>query len=70
MTKTEKELKELKEDCITLTKKLRELTKEELQEVTGGVVWLYEKSVDDFTMSQSGSRQEVIGNWEIEEHSK
>lgn len=37
MAKTQEELKQLKEEYETLTTKLKELTEEELKQVTGGV---------------------------------
>ena len=37
--KTEKELKELKEEYTDLNKKLAELSEDELKQVTGGVVY-------------------------------
>ena len=37
MTKTQEELKQLKQEYEELTSKLQELSLEELQEVTGGV---------------------------------
>ena len=36
MTKTKEELDQLKQECETLTNKLKELTEEELQQVVGG----------------------------------
>ena len=36
--KTQEELSELKEEVETVNKKLRELTEEELKQVTGGVM--------------------------------
>ena len=36
--KTKEELNTLKEEVETVSRKLRELTKEELEQVTGGVV--------------------------------
>ena len=56
--KTKEELNALKEEVETVSKKLAELTEEELAQVVGGtennstivkdddVVWLYEKSFD------------------------
>ena len=38
MKKTKKELEELKEEVEALDEKLRELTEEELKQVTGGSV--------------------------------
>ena len=38
MTKTKEELEQLKSECETLNNKLRELTEEELNVVTGGEV--------------------------------
>ena len=64
MAKTKQELEMLKQEYITLSNKLKQLTMEELNIVTGGndVIWLYEKSFDD---CQGGSRQNVIGDWTI-----
>lgn len=36
---TQEELNQLKEEYIALTTKLKELTEEELKQVTGGMVW-------------------------------
>ena len=36
MAKTKEELDQLKQECETLTNKLKELTEEELQQVVGG----------------------------------
>ena len=38
MAKTQEELKQLKEEYETLNKKLKELTEDELLQVTGGVI--------------------------------
>ena len=54
--KTEKELKELKEEMEEMSKKPRELTEEELAQVTGGSdvpkqekeIHIYENTLDGF----------------------
>ena len=50
--KTKEELNALKEEVETLNNKLKELTDDELKEVTGGTNvgwdWLYESTIDDY----------------------
>lgn len=73
MAKTKEELVKLKEECESFNSKLKELSEDEMKEVTGGndIIWLFEKSFDTYQASkQQGSIQEVIGGWAIEEHSK
>ena len=38
MAKTKEELKKIKEECEALNNKLKELTEDELKEVTGGAI--------------------------------
>ena len=47
---SKKELNALKEEVETVSKKLHELTEEELVQVTGGfwgLVWIHEATIDD-----------------------
>lgn len=52
MTKTKKELNDLKTEYEALNNKLKELTEDELKEVTGGTDigwdWIYERDIDDY----------------------
>lgn len=62
MAKTKEELNTLKQEIESLTVKLKELSEEELQLVTGGVTWPYGKAFDNgMILCQGGSRQDVIG---------
>ena len=79
MSKTPEELNALKTEYKALTKKLKELTDDELMQVTGGngvlgdeeIIWLYEVSHDaNQAGNPTGSRQAVIGEWDNVEHSK
>ena len=70
--KTQEELKTLKIKYETLNNKLKELNDEELNIVTGGegIEWLKEESYDTYgTNPRRGSRQDIIGDWDIEGHS-
>lgn len=72
MTKTKEELIRIKQEVETMNKKLDELNDEELDIVTGGegIQWLKEESYDAYgTNPQQGSREDVIGDWDIEAHS-
>ena len=67
--KAKEELEKLKEECMVLNSKLKELNDDELKEVTGGIVWLYEESYDVLeAANKTGSIQEVIGGWSNKEH--
>lgn len=72
MAKTNEELNKLKNEYETLNTKLQELTEDELKQVTGGesehFIWLYEQSFDHAPDNRSGSIQDVIGEWSLEEH--
>ncbi len=46
MSKTKEELNAIKEEVETLNEKLHELTDEELEQVTGGEWYFYEKDKD------------------------
>ena len=46
MSKTKEELNALKEEVESVTRKIRELTDEELEQVTGGEWYSYEKDKD------------------------
>ena len=39
MAKTKQELQQLKSECEDMSKKLNELSEDELKEVTGGTIW-------------------------------
>ena len=49
MSKTKEELNKLKEEVESVTRKIRELTDEELEQVTGGEWYSYEKDKDAAT---------------------
>ena len=46
MSKTKEELNKLKEEVESVTRKIRELTDEELEQVTGGEWYFYENDKD------------------------
>ena len=72
MAKTQEELDTLRIEYETLNNKLKELTNDELKQVSSGegIEWLKEESYDTYgTNPRRGSRQDIIGDWDIEGHS-
>lgn len=51
--KTEEELKELKKEFEELNSKLKELSEDELNEVSGGVMWLQKNERGSFTIQDT-----------------
>ena len=66
MTKTKEELNQLKEEYKTLTAKLKELTEDELNVVTGGLVPNKEFKVDIRGFGTIGSATSLLIEDEID----
>ena len=65
MAKSKEELNALKEDVETVNKKLRELTPEELEQVTGGWVAAFGIADAKFASVAEGKPGDNAGFWSV-----
>ena len=58
MAKTQDELKELKEEYEKLNEKLKELSDDELKQVTGGITSLWSETLETAGLLENGGKHQ------------
>ena len=58
MAKTKEELQQLKKECEALNNKLKELTEDELKEVTGGISAPWSETIDLEELNIAGGQHQ------------
>ena len=58
MAKTQEELKELKEEYERLNKKLKELSDDELKQVTGGITSSWSETLETAELLENGGQHQ------------